>query len=84
FDIFTAPERLAMADPWASMAAQSFDLQPALDLWQADVDRGLTDLPYPPDYPKMPGEPLRVQPSRARKQPADTLVDADAPEPHDH
>jgi hypothetical protein len=24
------------------------------------------DLPYPPDYPKMPGEPMRVQPSRAK------------------
>jgi hypothetical protein len=33
-------------------------------------DRGLGDMPYPPDYPKMPGEPMRVQPSRARP-PAD-------------
>jgi hypothetical protein len=24
-------------------------------------------MPYPPDYPKMPGEPMRVQPSRAKK-----------------
>jgi hypothetical protein len=24
-------------------------------------------MPYPPDYPKMPGEPKRVQPSRARR-----------------
>jgi len=23
-------------------------------------------MPYPPDYPKMPGEPRRVQPSRAK------------------
>jgi len=23
-------------------------------------------MPYPPEYPKMPGEPLRVQPSRKR------------------
>jgi hypothetical protein len=23
-------------------------------------------MPYPPEYPKMPGEPMRVQPSRAR------------------
>jgi hypothetical protein len=29
-------------------------------------DLGLGDMPYPPDYPKMPGEPMRVQPSRAR------------------
>jgi hypothetical protein len=28
---------------------------------------GLTDAPWPPVYPKMPGEPPRVAPSRARK-----------------
>ena len=39
---------------------QEFDLQPALDLYDGD------EMPYPPDYPKMPGEPKRVQPSRAR------------------
>ncbi len=33
-------------------------------------DHGLGDMPYPPEYPKMPGEPKRVQPSKAR---ADTL-----------
>ena len=27
-------------------------------------DRGLGDMPYPPEYPKMPGEPKRVQPSK--------------------
>jgi hypothetical protein len=32
-------------------------------------DRGLGDAPYPPNFPKMEGEPSRVQPSRARKQP---------------
>ena len=29
------------------------------------------DMPYPPDYPKMPGEPKRVQPSRDRDRPKD-------------
>ena len=28
------------------------------------ADHGLEDLPYPPEYPKMPGEPKRVQPSK--------------------
>ena len=28
--------------------------------------QGDGDMPYPPDYPKMPGEPKRVQPSRDR------------------
>ena len=39
----------------------------ALALWEADLERGLGELNFPPDYPKMPGEPPRVQPSRARK-----------------
>jgi DNA ligase D len=29
-------------------------------------DHGLGDLPYPPEFPKMPGEPKRVQPSKAK------------------
>jgi hypothetical protein len=28
---------------------------------------GLMDVPWPPVYPKQPGEPPRVAPSRARK-----------------
>ena len=36
-------------------------------------ERGLGDAPWPPHYPKMPGEPPRVQPSRQR------MVDLDAP-----
>ena len=31
--------------------------------------RGQGDLPYPPEYPKMPGEPKRVQPSKDRDRP---------------
>ena len=36
--------------------------------WSArdERDHGLGDLPYPPEFPKMPGEPKRVQPSKAR------------------
>ena len=33
------------------------------------TSRGRGDMPYPPDYPKMPGEPKRVQPSRDRDRP---------------
>ena len=41
------------------------DLTPLLEWSSADErDHGLGDMPYPPDYPKMPGEPPRVQPSR--------------------
>ena len=37
-----------------------------LDMYDADEAEGEGDMPYPPDYPKMPGEPKRVQPSRDR------------------
>ena len=33
-----------------------------------DAANGLQDAPWPPVYPKMPGEPPRVAPSRARKK----------------
>ena len=68
----TVPARLAEhGDPWATMNDQVGDLAPALALWQADVEeRGLGELNFPPDYPKMPGEPKRVQPSKSR---ADTV-----------
>ena len=36
-------------------------LEPLLDLF---AEQGSVEMPYPPDYPKMPGEPPRVQPSR--------------------
>jgi DNA ligase D len=66
FTIRTVPERLAAADPWAGMGQSAADLAPALDAWERDVAAGLPELPYPPDFPKMPGEPSRVQPSRKR------------------
>ena len=63
---------VASGDPWLSLGEQPFDITPLLDLWQADVDqRGLGEMPFPPDYPKMPGEPPRVQPSR-RRAPSET------------
>jgi len=59
------PARLAeRGDPMRSMDGQAFSLEPLLAMWQRDSGKGLDDLPYPPDYPKMPGEPARVQPSR--------------------
>ena len=51
-------------DPWADIDAKPQSIEPLLDMVKADEERGLGDLPYPPNYPKMPGEPKRVQPSR--------------------
>ncbi len=69
FDIRTVPERYAaMGDPHAEIDKVSHDLTAVLEWYDRDErDLGLSDLPYPPDYPKMPGEPKRVQPSRARR-----------------
>ncbi len=53
-------------DPMATIDDVHHDLQPLLDLADRDQADGLGDLPYPPSYPKMPGEPKRVQPSRDR------------------
>ncbi|TBT88467.1 ATP-dependent DNA ligase [Propioniciclava sinopodophylli] len=52
--------------PWASMDAEPGDLAGALALWEADLERGLGELNFPPDYPKMPGEPPRVPPSKRK------------------
>jgi hypothetical protein len=50
------------------MDDHAFSLEPLLELARRDEhDHGLGDLPYPPEYPKMPGEPKRVQPSKAKK-----------------
>ncbi|WP_343601583.1 DNA polymerase domain-containing protein [Mycobacterium sp.] len=52
------------ADPWAGIDDVAQSIAPLLGMADADEQRGLGDLPYPPNYPKMPGEPKRVQPSR--------------------
>ena len=50
--------------PWAEMDAEPGEIGAALALWEADLERGLGELNFPPDYPNMPGEPPRVPPSK--------------------
>ena len=65
FTIRTIPDRLRdVGDPWAGMRSNPGRLTTLLEWWQRDLDDGLGELPFPPDFPKMPGEPPRVQPSR--------------------
>ncbi|GGJ78069.1 ATP-dependent DNA ligase [Pilimelia anulata] len=66
FDLRTVPPRVAAGDPHAGIDDVAHDLTPVLEWSERDAGSGSGDLPYPPDYPKMPGEPKRVQPSRAR------------------
>ncbi len=71
FTVLTVPERLrTTGDPWADMHASPGRIDRLLGWWERDLADGLGELPFPPDYPKMPGEPPRVQPSRARKDKA--------------
>lgn len=61
FNLFTVPDLLAdRGDAWAAIDDVAHSLEPLLQLWESNP----VELNYPPDYPKMPGEPPRVQPSK--------------------
>jgi DNA ligase D len=67
--IRTVPALVAeRGDPWSDYAAQPQSLEPLLELVERDRENGLHDAPWPPQYPKMPDEPPRVAPSRAKKE----------------
>jgi len=68
FTITTVPARFAaLGDVHAGIDDAVCDLQVLLDWVERDErDHGLGEAPYPPNYPKMPGEPRRVQPSKRR------------------
>ena len=69
FTVATVPQRLkATGDPWAAMHAKPGTIDVLLAWWERDLAAGLGEMPFPPDFPKMPGEPMRVQPSRARNK----------------
>src|SRR3954449_3250436 len=65
FTVATMPARFAeVGDRPRAIDDVAHSLRPLLDLYERDLAEGGGDMPYPPDYPKMPGEPKRVQPSR--------------------
>ncbi|MFT3876859.1 MAG: ATP-dependent DNA ligase [Propioniciclava sp.] len=67
FTVHTVPAILAERGcAWASFGDEPGDVTGALALWEADLARGLGELNFPPDYPKMPGEPPRVPPSKRK------------------
>ena len=62
FTVATMPARFAeVGDRFAEIDDVHHSLEPLLEMYERDEEG---DMPYPPDYPKMPGEPKRVQPSR--------------------
>lgn len=68
YTMATVPDLLRRrGDPWRTIDELEQSIEPLRDMAAADEARGLGDLPYPPNHPKMPGEPKRVQPSREHR-----------------
>jgi len=69
FTVRTVPGLLASrGDAHDAIDESAAALDVLLEMAERDEhDRGLGDLPYPPEFPKMPGEPKRVQPSKAKR-----------------
>lgn len=60
-------ERVADGDdPWAAMNDAPQSIESLLEVFREDIAGGHGDAPWPPVYPKMPHEPPRVAPSRAK------------------
>ncbi|HSJ20636.1 MAG TPA: DNA polymerase domain-containing protein [Nocardioidaceae bacterium] len=67
-NLHTVPARLAeLGDLHAAIDDVHHSIEPLLEMYARDEERGLGEMPYPPDYPKMPGEPPRVQPSKMNR-----------------
>jgi len=70
FTVRTAAARFAeVGDLHAGIDDTAYDITPLLESYARDEANGFPDLPYPPDYPKMAGEPKRVQPSKDKDRP---------------
>jgi DNA ligase D-like protein (predicted polymerase) len=70
-----AMDLMSFRDRWADVGDLTLGidesagrLEGLLEMVAADEEQGLGDAPWPPHYPKMPGEPPRVQPSKMRKE----------------
>jgi len=82
FTMATMPARFAeLGDVHAGIDDSAFDIGELLEWSERDErDHGQGDAPYPPNFPKMEGEPPRVQPSKINKA---NWADKDAPQPLD-
>jgi DNA ligase D len=68
FTVASMPARFALlGDLHAGIDEAVGSLDRLLEWASRDEAAGIGEAPYPPQYPKMEGEPMRVQPSRARK-----------------
>ena len=68
FTMATMPERWAkLGDVQAGIDGAVCDLRVLHEWVEREEAEGVGEARYPPNFPKMPGEPRRVQPSRARR-----------------
>jgi len=69
FTLVTMQERFAsLGDVQAAIDDRVCDLRVLLEWVAREEAEGVGEAPYPPNFPKMPGEPPRVQPSRAKRE----------------
>jgi DNA ligase D len=69
FTMATMPARFEkLGDVQAGIDDAVCDLRVLLEWVEREEAAGVGEAPYPPNFPKMPGEPKRVQPSRARRE----------------
>jgi DNA ligase D len=68
FTMATMPARFAeLGDVQAGIDDSLCELEKLFEWVEREEAEGVGEAPYPPNFPKMPGEPKRVQPSRAKK-----------------
>src|SRR5438034_444655 len=76
FTLGTMPKRFAkIGDRHAGMEESAGSLEGLLELSARQEKEGQGDAPWPPHYRKQPGEPPRVQPSKARRVPKFPLIE---------
>ena len=69
FRLDTVPALLKKrGDALRGIDEKAASLDSLLELAERDKEGGLSDAPWPVHHPKMPGEPTRVNPSRAKKK----------------
>jgi len=69
FTMATVPARFAeRGDVQAGIDDEVCDLRKLFEWVEREESEGVGEAPYPPNFPKMPDEPKRVQPSRAKKE----------------
>ena len=68
FTLASMPKRFErLGDVQAGIDDSLCDLRTLFEWVERDEAEGIGEAPYPPHFPKQPGEPARVQPSRARR-----------------